>query len=316
MKAMAMEKYGSFENLKEMEFLPPEPAENEVQIRILAAGVNPVDWKICEGHLKERLPHKFPLIPGWDAAGTVSKVGSKVSKFKVGDEVYAYCRKPEVQWGTYAEYICIEAESVAAKPKNLSFAKSAAIPLAGLTAWQALFDVGHLKKDEVVLIHAGAGGVGSLALGLAKYAAAIPLTTASGSNHDYVLRYGAEVAIDYKNESFVTRVKELYPDRIDMVFDCVGGQTLQESFQVLKPGGRLISIVERPDAGLAEKYKITSNYVFVRPNGDQLEKLSELLESGTILPPEIHEMPFSKAVEALELNKTRHVRGKIVLNIK
>lgn len=315
MKTIAIKSFGGIEKLATLELPKPEIAPNEVLIEILYTAVNPVDWKIREGYLKERLPCHFPLIPGWDAAGKIAAVGKDVHNLKVGDEVYAYCRKPIVQWGTYAEFIAFEAENVALKPKNINFAQAAAIPLVGLTAWQALFDSVHLKKGETILIHAGAGGVGSMAIQFAKNIGAHVITTASPANHAYVKKLGAETAIDYKN-GFVDQVKKLHPQGVDVVFDCVGGKTLQDSLKVLKPKGRLVGIVENLDPAIALKHNIVSSYVFVRPNGKQLAEIGKLIADGKVAVPHIEEMRLQDAAKAQEKNREGHQQGKIVLKVK
>lgn len=315
MKAIAIKDFGGVEKLTITDLPKPEPAANEILIEVRYTAVNPVDWKIREGYLKERLPHKFPLIPGWDAAGIVAAVGSNVKSFKSGDEVFAYCRKPTVQWGTYAEYITFDAELVAHKPKNINFAQAAAIPLVGLTAWQSLFDSAKLKKGETILIHAGAGGVGSMGIQFAKHAGAHVITTASPSHHDYVKKLGAEAAIDY-SKGFVDAVKKLAPQGLDVVFDCVGGQTLRDSVQLLKPNGRLVSIVEHLDPTLAAKYHIQSSYVFVAPNGKELGEIGKLISENKIVVPHIEEMHLQDAAKAQEISKRGHTEGKIVLKVK
>lgn len=315
MKAIILEGFGGIDQLKIGQLTTPQPNANEVQIHISYTAVNPVDWKIREGLLQSRLPHEFPLIPGWDAAGTIAAVGKNVHKFKVGDEVFAYCRQSKVKWGTYAEYICISVDQVAFKPDNISFAEAAAIPLASLTAWQSLFDTAHLKKGETILIHAGAGGVGSLAIQFAKLAGARVYTTARESNHAYVKRLGADVAIDYQKENFIDRIRSLEPEGVDVVFDTVGKQNLKDSFLVLKPGGRLVSIVEPPNQELAERTKIKAFYVFVTPNGEELQHIADLIKDDKVKPIPIEEMPLEKAGEAQEKNRQGHTQGKIVLKV-
>jgi NADPH:quinone reductase-like Zn-dependent oxidoreductase len=315
MKAIILEGFGGTEQLKVEQISTPTPGPNEVQIHIVYTAVNPVDWKIREGLLKSRIPHEFPLIPGWDAAGIISAVGENVTKFKIGDEVFAYCRQAKIKWGTYAEYICILADLVAFKPKNISFAQAAAIPLAGLTAWQSLFDAAQLKKGETVLIHAGAGGVGSLAIQFAKNIGARVYTTATQPKHDYVKGLGANVAIDYQQENFVDKIKSLESTGVDVVFDTVGKQTLKDSFKAIKPGGRLVSIVEPPDEILAEQYKSKAIYVFVAPNGQELQQISDLISLGKVKPIQIEEMPLEQAGEAQEKNRQGRTKGKIVLKI-
>ncbi len=315
MKALSLEQFSSSDQLKMVDLPTPKPGDNEVLLRIAYTAVNPVDWKICEGLLKERLPHKFPLIPGWDASGTIAAVGNKVEQFSVGDKVYAYCRKPEVQWGSYAEYIVLDAESVSLKPKNLNYAAAAAIPLVGLTAWQALFDVGHLKAGQSILIHAGAGGVGSMALQFAKQAGAKVYTTASQKNHDYVKQLGAAHSIDYTKDNFISHIKVFEPKGVDMVFDTIGGHVLQESLKVIKKGGQLVSIVEKVDPAVAEAHQIEAHYVFVRPNGKQLAEIAALIEQGKVIAPHIEEMQLEDASFALQKVKKGHTLGKIVLKV-
>ncbi len=316
MKAFVIEHFGDVKEAHLKDVPTPQPLENEVQIQIHYTSVNPVDWKIGEGHLKNRIPHEFPLILGWDAAGIVKLVGKNVKNFKPDDEVFAYCRKPLIKWGTYAEYICFDANNIALKPKNISFAEAAAIPLVGLTAWQALFDYAKLKKGESILIHAGAGGVGSLAIEFAKNAGAKVFTTARKENHAYVKKLGADVAIDYTQQNFAEEIKKLNPQGLDVVFDCIGGPTLKESFSLLKPQGRLVSIIEQLDAETAKKKNIQFSYVFVSPNGKELKQIADLIEAGKVIPPHVETMKFEEAPKALQKIKEGHTRGKIVLKIK
>ncbi|MEX1012696.1 MAG: NADP-dependent oxidoreductase [Waddliaceae bacterium] len=321
MKAIVFKDFGAVDNLELKEVSIPNPTENQVQIRVQYAGVNPVDWKIGSGMLKEMLKKmgiqwEFPLIPGWDASGVIEKVGRNVKNFKEGDEVYTYCRKPKVQWGTYAEYVNADSNDVALKPRDLSFAEAAAIPLVGLTAWQALYDVGHIQKDQTVCIHAGAGGVGSLAISLAKNAGAKIFTTASTPHHEYVKDLGADYAIDYSHCSFAQQIKTHCPEGVDLCLDAVGGETLEKSFEIVKPGGRLISIVQPVSATKAKEYGIVPGFVFVRPNGEQLTQITDLFNQGKIRSPHIEEMPLSQAKEAIEKSQTGHTCGKIVLKVR
>lgn len=313
MKAIVFDHFGG--ELHQADLPIPQPSDNEVQIRIKYSGVNPVDYKIREGLLEKRMEHGFPLIPGWDASGVISAVGKNVKDFKVGDEVFAYIRKPIIQQGTYAEYVTFEAENVAPKPKNLSFAQAAAIPLVALTAWQALFDVAQLKSGETVFIPAGAGGVGSLAIPLAKHAGSTIYSTASAKNHEYVHKLGAKEVIDYSTEDFVKKMQEFVPGGVDVVFDTLGGDSLKRSFGILKKGGRIVSIVAKPDAELAAQKNIKAGYVFVRPNGKQLREIGRLIEAGVIAPPHIEEILLDQATEAQEKVKAGHTKGKIVLKV-
>lgn len=316
MKAVTIEKFGALDQIHLVDLPTPQPLDNEVQIAIEYAGVNPVDGKIMQGLLKDRLPHHWPIILGWDGAGTISAVGKEVKNFKPGDKVYAYFRKPTVQWGTFCQFSCYPAEHVVQIPKNLSFAQAAAIPLASLTAWQALFDALKLQKGESILIHAGAGGVGGFAIQLAHWAGAKVYTTASSRNSDYVKGLGADVVIDYTKEDFVDRIHRDLPKGIDVVFDTLGGKTLEKSYQAVRDGGRLACIVQPPKAEDAKGKKITAEYVFVQSNGKQLAEISQLLEQKKISPPEVKEMPLDEAAKAIDTVLQGHTRGKIVLKVK
>ncbi len=316
MKAVVIESFGHEDQLKLADLPVPIPGPTEVLIEIAYTSVNPVDWKIRKGFLQGRLPHRFPIVLGWDAAGRVKAVGRKVKRFRIGDAVYAYCRKPVIQWGTYAEYIALEEDLVAPMPQSLSFAQAAAIPLAGLTAWQALHDRVNLQSGEVVLVHAGAGGVGSLGIEFACALGAEVVTTASKENQEYVRDLGARRAIDYQHENFVEIVQSLYPSGIDVVLDCVGGNTYRESFKVLKPGGRIVSTLEQPDSKQSARYGVEACYHFVTPSGAELSVIGKLIDAGKIRAPEIHELPLEQIAEAHMRSEEGHVRGKIVLKIK
>lgn len=315
MKAIVIEEFGKNAKLTLKQIPTPEPLDNEAQIAIEYTAVNPVDWKICEGRLSA-IPHEFPIVLGWDASGKISKVGKNVSNLKVGEEVFAFCRKPKIQWGTDAEYVCMDANAIAKKPTKLSFAQAAAIPLVGLTAWQSLFDAGKLKKGETVLIHAGAGGVGSLAIQFAKIAGARIITTASQKNHKYVKDLGADIVIDYTRENFVDRIKKEFPDGIDLVYDTIGGQTCQDSLNIIKSKGRLVSILERFDPSKPTPRGIICTYVIGQPNGNQLAQIGDLLNKGTVTLPTIEEMTLEDAPKAFEKIRTGHTQGKIVLKVK
>ncbi len=316
MKAMVIDSFGGPEVLRAADVPAPEPEENDVLIEVAYTGVNPVDWKIREGMLSGMFPHEFPVILGWDAAGTVKGVGKNVTEFRTGDRVYAYCRKPKVKDGTYAEFVAMDQAAVAPVPENLTFAEAASIPLAGLTAWQSLFEATKVKAGEKVLIHAGAGGVGSLAIQFAKYACATVYTTASRVNHDYVQSLGADVPIDYTKESFVDVLRKMEPGGIDLVYDAVGGDVQRQSYEVLKKGGRLVAIVNPPVSEEARRYGVEASHVFVTPDGEQLRRIGALLESGAAKPPVIEELRLEEAAEAQRRSQEGHVRGKIVLKIR
>jgi NADPH:quinone reductase-like Zn-dependent oxidoreductase len=313
MKAVLFHKFGSSDVLKVEEVSIPTPQENEVLVKVHAIGVNPVDWKMREGYLEGRFPHHFPIIPGWDAAGVIEKAGAGVANFSPGDEVYAYCRKNTVQWGSYAEYICLEENALALKPKTLSFAESAAIPLVTLTAWQALVDFAQLKEEMSVLIHAGAGGVGSMAIQIAKLKGATVYTTTSKKNYSYVKSLGADHSIDYEHTEFYEEIHKYCPNGVDIVLDCVGGQTLEKSIGIIKKQGVLVSIVDFQVERLTKGKEYKSGAIFVAPNSEELRLFADYLDKGVLKPPMIELMPLEKAKEAMDCVKQGHTRGKIVL---
>jgi NADPH:quinone reductase len=313
MRAIAIEEFGGPEKLKAMDLPEPHAGPGEVVVRAVAAGVNPVDWKIREGWLKEHLPHAFPLVPGWEVAGTVDEIGEGTSRFRKGERVFAYARKPVVQWGTYAEFVALPETSVARMPSRLLFEEAAAVPLAALTAYQSLFGKPGVGPGKVVLIHAGGGGVGHFAVQLARNAGARVLATSGTAGQEFVLSLGAKHAIDYTREDWSEAVDRLSPDGVDFVFDTIGGETQKLSFDVLKPGGRLVSIVSPPDLSLAKKRGVGADYVFVEPSASQLETLGEMCDAGKLKPSVERILPLASAAEAQELSRAGHVRGKLVL---
>ncbi|HSX26255.1 MAG TPA: NADP-dependent oxidoreductase [Chlamydiales bacterium] len=316
MKAAYIESFASKGNIKVGQISTPKPEEGEVCIAVAYAGVNPADAKVAEGLFQSRVPHRFPLILGWEASGTVHSLGNHVTSLKVGDQVYTYCRKPLLQWGSWAEYLCFTAEHVALMPKNLSMAEAAAVPLAGLTAWQALFEKTNLKPGEHLLVHGGGGGVGGFAIQWAKVHGAKVITTASQAKFDYVKQLGADEIIDYQNTNFVDQIRKTHPSGIDVVFDTIGGSVYKQSFEVLKPGGRIVSIREQPDLDLAAHFKIRAEYLFVHANGKQLREITKLFESGKATPPKIHQYPLDQAPRAIDEIKKGNTLGKIVLKVQ
>ncbi len=315
MKALAINEFGGLDKLQLMDLPVPEIRPGEILVKVRAAGVNPVDWKIREGYLKDLFSHQFPVILGWDAAGVVEGVGKNVTRFKSGDEIFAYCRKPIVHGGAYAEYILLEEEHAAIKPKNITFEEAASIPLAALTAYQSLFDAANLQPGETILIHAAAGGVGGFGVQLAKDHGAVVWATASGRNKKYVQDLGASQVVDYTQVNFGDAVFSKYPHGVDVVFDCVGGEVLQKSAEIVKEGGRLITIVDDP-TGLARN-DIHKEFVFVAPKSTQLTELARMVEQGRLKTHLSQVFPFGleKARKAHELSESMHTRGKMVLVI-
>jgi NADPH2:quinone reductase len=310
MKAIVIPEYGGEEKLQLMEMPKPVPQAGEVLIRVKAVGVNPVDWKIREGWLHDRLPSELPIIPGWDVAGVIEEINGDGAGLSVGDEVYAYARKPVICHGTYAEYVTFDAQHVAPKPASLSFEEAASIPLAALTAYQSLFDAVGLKAGEKVLIHAAAGGVGGFAVQLAHHAGAEVWGTASERNHDYLRALGCDHPIDYHKEDF-----RHVAAGMDVIYDCVGGLPLERSPEALAPGGRLVSIVDPVLCAKFAEQGIAAHYVFVSPNGAQLRLLADLVAQGKFKTEIAITFPLEKAAEAQKLIESQHTRGKIVLTV-
>ncbi|SEK61331.1 NADP-dependent oxidoreductase [Paenibacillus sp. OK003] len=309
MKAVVINQYGSKEELVEQEVNKPSPEANQVVVKLEATSINPIDWKLREGYLKEMFDWEFPIILGWDAAGVISDIGSNVTKWKVGDRVFS--RPETTRFGTYAEYTAVDEQLLAKLPDSISYEQAAAVPLAGLTAWQALFTHGHLKEGETVLIHAGAGGVGIYAIQLAKYAGAHVITTASEKNHELLYSLGADQVIDYKKENFEEILKD-----IDLVFDTMGGEVAENSYKVLKPNtGRLITIVGEPNHDTAKSHNVSAKGIWLQPDGDQLQRMADLMEQKKIKSIVGATFPFSRQgiYDAHALSETHHAVGKIVI---
>ncbi len=315
MKAALIHSFGGIDKIEISEISTPLPKPHEVQIAIKYAGVNPVDWKIIEGLLKTRMDYQFPITLGWDLSGEVSAVGSEVTAFRIGDPIFAYCRKEIIHEGSYADYICLDADHVVSKPRTLNFAQASVIPLSSLTAWQALFKSANLQANESILIHAGAGGVGGYAIQLAKHTGAHVITTASEHNRDYVNMLGADEIIDYTKGDFVKKLHQTHPDGVDVVFDTVGGDTLLASYGAAKIGGRLVTIAGQFDPVHAAQRELSGEFFIVEPNGQQLQKISALLDSGKLSPPPVQEFPFTEVEEALRQSRNGHTQGKIALKI-
>ncbi|PGX84557.1 NADPH:quinone reductase [Bacillus thuringiensis] len=308
MKAIVIDQYGIVEELKERQVLKPVVQNNEVLIRIHATSVNPVDWKIRKGDLQEQLRFSFPITLGLDVAGVIEEVGKDVECFNIGDNVFT---KPEnIGKGSYAEFIAVQSDLVSHMPNNISYEEAASIPLAGLTAWQSLIDYAKIKENDRVFIHAGAGGVGSLAIQIAKSFGAFVATTASSKNKEFLQSLGADLVIDYKKDKF----EELVSD-FDIVLDTIGGEVQEKSFRIIKPGGVLVSIVHEP---LQKVEGIKSGFLWLKPNGKQLEELSALIVHGKIKPIISKVVPFNEAGvrEAHILSEGQHVRGKIVIKVE
>ena len=334
MKAYQVTKYSKKEQLKLTNVVEPQIAENQVLVQIHAAGVNLLDSMIKWGEFKLFLPYKTPLTNGHDMAGVITKVGTKVSKYKVGDEVYS--RVGDYRIGTFAEYIAVNESDLALKPKNISMNEAASIPLVGLTAWQALVEIGKVKKGQKVFIQAGSGGVGTFAIQLASYLGAFVATTTSTRNIELVKRLGADLVIDYKTQDFSAILKDydlvLHSNREKIV--------LKKSLGILKKGGQLISLVGPPtlefalEIGLpwhlkfvtkllssgvrkkAAKMGVNFKFLFMRAEGNQLTEITKLIEMGIVKPVIDKVFPFEQTNEALAYVETGRSKGKVVIKIK
>jgi NADPH:quinone reductase-like Zn-dependent oxidoreductase len=308
MKAVSIYYYGGPGVLAYEDAPRPHPAPGDVLVRVHAAGINPVDWKIREGHLKEMLHHTLPLVLGWDVSGVIAALGAGVTRFKVGDEVFS---RPDIERdGAYAEFIVIRETEVALKPKSVDHVHAAALPLAGLTVWQSLFDAAALTAGQRVLIHAAAGGVGSLAVQLAKGRGAHVIGTASAKNHAFVRALGADEVVDYERERFETVVGP-----VDVVFDTMGGDIQTRSWKVLKRGGILVSIASPPSAEAAVAHGGRFAFVFTQPNAAQLAEIATLVDAGKLKAIVETVLPLAAAVRGQALSAAGHTRGKIVLQV-
>jgi NADPH:quinone reductase-like Zn-dependent oxidoreductase len=331
MKAFVIDRYKDPGHVAEI--AEPEVRENDVLVQIHAASVNVLDSKIRQGEFKMILPYKFPLTLGHDVAGVVIKTGSSVRKFKPGDEVYS--RPADYRIGAFAEYISINQNDVAMKPKGITMEEAASIPLVGLTAWQALIEKADLKKGQKVFIQAGSGGVGTFAIQLAKHLGATVATTTSSSNIDLVKSIGADAVIDYKKDDFE---KKLYD--YDVVLNSQDRTTLEKSLRILKPGGKLISISGPPDAAFAkeigmplflnliirllsfgvrkkaERLGVSYSFLFMRANGSQLDEITSLINAGVIRPVIDKVFPFESTREALAYVESGRAKGKVVVKVK
>lgn len=330
MKAAYINRYGNIDDVQLDEQSKPLITENDVLVKIHAASINPLDLRVLEGEFKAIQPVKFPFILGNDFAGTVVQVGANVKQFKAGDEVYA---KTD-QNGAFAEYTVVHQSSLALKPQNISMELTASLPLVSLTAWQALVEIAKVQAGQKVLIHAGSGGVGSIAIQLAKHLGATVATTTSAKNAQWVKALGADIIIDYKTTDFEQELKDY-----DVVLDTQGGKILEKSLNVLKRGGRIISISGPPDREFAEaihanwllkciipllswsirnkakKKGITYSFLFMQPNGQQLSEISKLVESGKINPIVDKTYAFTEIKDAFQYVNTGRAKGKVVLKI-
>lgn len=333
MKAFIVDRYGKQEPMRLGDMPEPELRDDDVLIEVHAAGLNLLDSKIKSGEFKLILPYRMPLVLGHDVAGVVTRVGSRVRHFKVGDEVYS--RPADHRIGTFAEFIAVNENDVASKPRNITMEEAASMPLVGLTAWQALVERAHLKQGQKVFIQAGSGGVGTFAIQLAKHIGATVATTTSSANTDLVKSVGADIVIDYKKDDF-----EQVLQNYDAVLHSQDAAALEKSLRVLKPGGTLISISGPPDPTFATgigapwfvslivrllssrvrnkatRRDLKYSFLFMRANGQQLREITRLIEAGAIRPVIDRVFPFESTNEALAYVEAGRAKGKVVVKIK
>ena len=311
MRAVRIHQYGGPEVLTLEDVPRPDVVDGEVLIAVHAIGINPIDWKLREGFARERIPLEMPVILGTDISGVVEAVGKGVTRFKVGDPVFSMVGLS----GAYAQYVCVTEALVANKPKNLNHLEAASVPLAALTAWQALFVHDNLTAGQTVLIHAAAGGVGGFAVQLAKAKGARVVATASPPNHDYLRQLGADHLIDYHAGPFEQQLETLNID-VDLVVDLVGGETTERSLGLLKTGGRLVQLVPSaaPIVDLAAQAGLQATYMTAQPNGDMLEQISQRFNASELVSNIAASFPFAEIAAAHEMSASGRTRGKIVLH--
>jgi len=308
MKAIRIHEYGDASVMRYEEAPIPSYAADEILIRVVASSVNPVDWKIRHGHLREMITYPMPFIPGWDVSGVVDAVGSDTKRFTVGDAVYS---RPDIaRNGTYAEYVAVRESEVAAKPRNISHIEAGVLPLAGITAWEALVTVGKIQPGQRVLVHAAAGGVGTLAVQIAKAKGAYVVATASAKHQLLVESLGADEFIDYRSQ-----ILRESTHNINLVFDTVGGATQDESWHVMAANGLLVSIVSDPKAGATLWPHLRGEFLFIQPNVMVLAQLAHLVERGKLRAVIGAEFALRDIQQAHALSETGHATGKIALYV-
>lgn len=308
MKAIRMHDFGGPEVLTLENVNKPVPTADEVLVKVVAAGVNPIDWKIRKGLRKDKFPVSLPLTPGWDVSGTIEEAGGNVDYFKRGDKVYG---RPDVtKDGAYAEYLVAKPEQLYFKPETINHIEAASVPLAGLTAWQGLFEYGQLQANQRVLIHAGSGGVGSWAIQFAKWAGAYVITTTSSKNASMVKQLGADEVIDYRKDCFEERVKDIH-----LVLDTIGGDTQFRSLQVIRPAGRLVTTLAADYEKEAKSKNISLVSFVTETRPTDLKAIGEIIDAGQVKPVISRIFSLTDAAEAQKLSESGHARGKIILSV-
>jgi NADPH:quinone reductase-like Zn-dependent oxidoreductase len=304
--------FGGIDKIKVGPIDLPEVGEGEVLVRMKAAGINPVDYVVREGHFQQVVPSAFPTVPGWDVAGIIEKRGHGASRFAEGAEVYGYVRRPVAQHGTFAERLVLPESYLAARPQKLNWEEAGGLPLAGLTAYQSVITAGKLQAGETILILGASGGVGGTAIQLAKNVGATVIAVASAQNADHMKDLGADYTIDYKAGPVGEAVRKLVPAGVDLLFDAVSGDTLTQSLLALKPAGRLISVL---NDGKALNLPPTTHFehVMAQPSVPDLDHLRELADSGKLQVPVAATFPLAEIKKAFEQIETKHTTGKVVI---
>ena len=304
--------FGGIDKIKVGPLDLPEPGEGAVLLRVKAAGINPVDYVVREGHFQQAVPSAFPTVPGWDVAGIIEKRGHAASRFAEGAEVYGYVRRPVVQHGTFAERIVVPECYLAARPEKLTWEEAGGLPLAGLTAYQSVITAGQLKAGETVLILGASGGVGGSAIQLAKNVGAKVIAVASASSAGHMRELGADFTIDYKAGPITEAVKRVAPAGVDLVFDAASGDTLTQSLPTLKPNGRLISVLS-DGKNLSLPAGVRFQHVMAQPSVPDLDHLRELADSGKLKVPVAQTFALADVKKAFEQIETKHTTGKVVI---
>jgi NADPH:quinone reductase-like Zn-dependent oxidoreductase len=306
MRAVVAHEYGAPDVLKLEQVQRPEPKDDEALVRVIASSVNPADPLTLSGKYAKEFGTHLPLIAGYDIAGVVEKTGANITKLKVGDAVYGY----PTFGGGWADYVAVKEWEVAAKPNSLNFVEAAAVPMAAVTAWQALVDVAKLQPGQTILIHGGSGGVGSFAVQIARARGARVIATASAKNQDLLKQLGADVAVDYTKTKFEDVAKD-----VDAVLDPIGQETLARSYAVVKKGGIVMSLVARPDPAELQKHGIRGTGIASHADADDLSEIGHLIDAGKIKPIVTEVLPLTDAVKAQQQAATHHTRGKVVVRI-
>lgn len=308
MKAVRIHQYGGRDVLSIDDIPVPAIAPDEVLVRVVAASVNPVDWKVRAGYLAHMIPHPLPLTLGWDVSGVVTAVGAGVTQWQAGDAVFS--RPDLARNGTYAEFVAIRASECACKPRTISHVEAASLPLAGITAWEAMIDVARVGPGQRVLVHAGSGGVGSLAIQIVKAAGASVIATTSGRNRALVESLGADQVVDYTTTNVADAVEP-----VDAVFDTLGGAVQEASWSLLKPGGIQVSIISPPDEARAAALGVRGAFVFIGPNAPVLDRLAAMVDGGTLRPVVGAEFGLDDIAAAHALSESGRAVGKIALYV-